>query len=203
MRILSLLVCVGEEFYKLHELISEYEYLGVSKRISSKSIPVAVNNATFQQGTSKIFVAYQKAILKVTAQNKNLLDLAYILLEEGVLAQEEWFTLCDMQTPYWTGEELKPFDPVPICMLNISSGFSKLDDKRQAELIEEFKVEFCIGIIGYSPFNGFEYVTKPGETDLPDELSHLQGFVEPVKMSYVDETGKRLNKTQLEEFEQH
>jgi hypothetical protein len=104
----------------------------------------------------------------------------------------EWSKLAELDLPYWTGGELQAFDPVPESMLDIAVALSKLKAKRLRELTETFGLQFCQGIIGYSPFNGFQVVLDKEEQTLPEALSELAplvdtGYVEMVHVVYADE----------------
>lgn len=183
----SLLFCVGDEYYKLWEFIAEAEEIGASKRVALTAIPDGL-----VRGLSKMFFAHGQAIVKVTAPGKTLADLAYALLEEGIFTPVEWSKLTELDLPYWTGGELQAFDPVPECMLDITVALSKLKVKRLRELTETFGLQFCQGIIGYSPFNGFQVVLDKDEQTLPESLSVLAplvdtGYVEMVHVVYADE----------------
>lgn len=178
----SLLMCVGEQYYKLFEFIDEAKAHGISKRIPVNTVPEGL-----EKGLSKIFVAHPKAIVKVTVEGKTLADLAYALLEAGVLSQEQWEALVDLEQPFWTGQELKSGDFVPERMLDITEAFSKLDSQQARQLEKELGLQFCMGIFGFSPFGGFELVLKDNEEEIPEEFAHLEGLVEPVHVRYIDE----------------
>jgi hypothetical protein len=179
----SLLVCYGLQNYRLWEVIEEAEAHGISKRIPLTAIPEGM-----VQGASKIFAAHPHAIIKVLAPGKGLEDLAYALLEEGVLTQVQFSNLVDLEQPYWIGEELQPYDFVPESMLDIAMALSKSEHWR--DLVKAFEIEFCMGIIGYSPFSGFQYVLGKNDEGLPPELAHLDGYLEPVRIEYVDDEGQ-------------
>ena len=190
-RIPSLLMVAGRQHYKLHRFIDEAENYGVSKRISVQSIPEGLD-----QALSKIFIAHPRAIVKVTAEGKTLADLAYRLLEMGMLTQVQWAKLVDLELPYWAGEELRPFDPVPECMLDITYALSQVEDDEHRELVKEFSLEFCLGIIGWSPFQGFQLVLPHGKSELPPDLEEAighhvaSGYLEPVHVVYTTEGGQ-------------
>jgi hypothetical protein len=177
---LSLLTIYGLEFYALHEVIEENEAYGVSKRIPITSIPEGL-----EKGASKIFCAHPHAIVRVTVEGKTLADLAYALLEEGFFTLAQWNKLVELDQPYWTGEELQPYDFVPESMLEISMALSKSENWKV--LMDEFKIEFCMGVIGYTPFTGFQYIAGDNEDGLPPELEHLDGYIEPVHVVYKED----------------
>lgn len=186
----SLLMTVGEQFYKLHEFIDEAEVAGVSKRIPIKSIPEGL-----QKGISKIFCAHPRAIVKVTAEGKTLQDLAYSLLEEGFIPEEQWTELVELEAPFWTGEELNAYDPVPAAMLDITYALSKLEGRKLAELEKELGLAYCMGIFGYSPFGGFQFVLGEDENDIPEGFEDVRtlaslGYVDPVRVKYFTDDGE-------------
>jgi len=152
-----------------------------------KSIPLGM-----EKGLSKILCAHPDAIVKVTTEGKTLHDLAYTLLEEGFLTDEQWTKLVELDKPFWTGQELNPGDFVPAGMLDITEAFSRLTDKRQAELTKELGLVFSMGVFGYAPFGGFEVVLRHDETELPKDLEDLQplvdmGYVDPIHVYHKDD----------------
>lgn len=189
----SLLMCVGEQYYKLHEFVDEAEVMGISKRIPLKGIPQGL-----VKYKSKFFVAHPKAILKVTAEGKTLQGLAFDLLTLGVLPDEQWHDMVDLEQPYWTGAELDSQEILPGCMYNIAYAFSKLDDKMSRRLVEEYGIEFCMGIFGYALFTGFELVLDRNENEVPSDMEDIKDLVESgyVEMVHVDYSrGKDGNQT--------
>lgn len=178
--IISLLFCVGEDNYTLSEYIKEARDIGVSKRIPLTAIPQGL-----QKGLSKIFLAHPKAIVKVTAAGKTLRDLAYHLLTIGKIELQAWMDMTDILNAYWTGEELNPNDFVPKGMLDITYGLSECSTRERNELIKEYGLEFCMGVFGYVPFSGMEYVCGKDEDELPEHLQHLEGYIEPVQVAYT------------------
>lgn len=180
----SLLFWVGEDNYALWEVIEEYRVMGPSKRIPVKAIP-----AGLEQGASKLFFAHAKAILQVTLGDETLEDLAYELVDEGVLTAAQLADFVDLTTPFrwWEEhEELQPNDFVPDAMLTVAVAFSKLPGDRRAQLERKYGIEYYPGVFGYSYFTGLQYVCHPDEDDLPEELEHLRGYVEPVRIVYDD-----------------
>lgn len=179
----SLLMCVGEQYYKFHEFVDEAQVQGISKRIPLKGIPQGL-----VKYKSKIFVAHPKAILKVTTEGKTLHGLGFDLLTLGVLPEEQWHEMVDLDAPYWTGTELSSQDIVPNCMYNIAYAFSKLDDRMSRRLVEEYGIEFCMGIFGYALFTGFELVLDRNEHDVPNDMKDMADLIESgyVEMVHVD-----------------
>jgi hypothetical protein len=183
----SVLVCVGKQYYKLHEMIEEYTRYGVSKRIPLQSIPEGL-----ERGLSRIFVAHPDAIVKVTTDGKDLYDLAYVLYDAGLLVPDDWAKLVDLRMSYWTGQELNANDPVPLAMLVVTDAFSRADSSLQKELTETFGLVFCMGVVGWTSFEGFELVVEDGKETLPDgldEFKHMidSGYITPVHVEYPEE----------------
>lgn len=155
MKVTSLLVCVGEKYYKLHQVINEYKRLGVSKRIAATSIPEGL-----QEGVSKVFVAHPRAIVNVS-DPKTLRELADFLYQ--------WHYVGMMG------------DPLEEHMLSIAYALSELSEKEPgvyANAESTFGLTYQMGIIGYAPFSGFQLVLKESETDLPTELDHMRPLVD-------------------------
>jgi len=182
----SLLFCVGEQFYRFHEFVDEAHRIGVSKRLPANSIPEGL-----VVGLSKIFVAHPKAIVKVTKPGATLMDLAYAMLEDGTLNYDQYEHMVGLEDPFWTGEELNAEDHVPESMFYVAYAFSKEPAARQRQLIEEFGLQFCMGIFGFGPFGGFQVVLNKNDEELPENLQHLShlvesGYVEPVHVVYQD-----------------
>lgn len=188
MNVPSILMTVGRQFYKLYEYVDEARNDGVSKRIPVTAIPEGMI-----RGLSKILLAHPDAIVKVTADGKTLADLAYELYLLDLITREQWEELAANLQPFWTGEDLKAGDYVPEQMLTITYALSKVPDKQHSDLIDQFGLEFCMGIFGWSPFTGFQLVLPNDNNDeLTDKLAHLQplidmGYVEPVHVVYEED----------------
>ncbi len=183
----SILMIAGRQYYKLWEYIEEAQDIGVSKRIPSKAIPEGM-----VPGLSKIFIAHPDAIVKVTAPDKTLEDLAHELFACETLTMAELAKLIDLDKPFWTGEELNPSDFVPESMLDISMALSKVEEPEYSHIVKEFGLQFCLGVVGYAHFEGIQVVLDKSEEDLPDDLEHLRplvefGYVQPVHVEYPDE----------------
>lgn len=172
----SLLICYGREYYKLHEVIEEIQELGVSKRIPLTSIP-----KDMERGVSKIFCAHPDAIIRMPAGN--VLALATELREAGLITAQQLVDV--IEDSAWDDET---HAQVPVTMLPMSIALSMASNR--AELIEVYSIEFCMGIFGYVPFSGFQYVTKEGEDQLPEQLDYLKGYVEPVKIIYEEDVNE-------------
>lgn len=178
----SILMTVGREHYKLHSLISEYSQQGVSKRIPKTAIPDGL-----VPQVSKIFIAHPDAILRVTVNGKTLNDLVVALVNLKVLTQVQIDEMEDLDKPYWSQNELNPYDFVPPNMLTISSALSTLSNPERAKVEDEFGIEYCMGIIGFAHVSSIQYVTKPDDDGLPDDLKHLEGYVTPVRVIHDED----------------
>lgn len=181
----SALMVVGRKYYKLHEMVWEYKDMGISKRIPTSSIPEGL-----VPDESKLFVAHPDAIIKVTADGKGLMELALELMAEDLLTPGEVEEITEMELDFWPDQELKAEDYVPAAMLTLAMAYSQ--SERKAALSKQYKIETCMGVIGYAYLDRIEYVVKDGEEGLPDDLKHLEGTVTPVSYEYEDdETGAR------------
>lgn len=187
----SIIMCVGREYYSLKDVIDEYSQLGTSKRISMTSIPQGL-----VRGESKVFIAHPDAIIKVTAKGRTIADLVYEMYAEGATWEHSIFLeIIDglLDKPYWTGEELQPGDFVPDDMLWISIMLSAMDPVIYTYLVKTYELEFCMGIIGFSPFSEIQLVLPDDVEDLPDNLRDLEpyinsGVIQPVHVSYTEDS---------------
>lgn len=174
----SVLMTVGRQYYTLAGFIDEAKEMGVSKRIPTTSIPEGL-----VPGMSKIFIAHPDAIVKVTAKGKRLADLVRVVLGETYVSPD--------YAPYWEQEDIQPNEVVPDHMLSITYAFSKLPAEERAKLTVEYGLDFHMGVIGYTYFEGVQFVMPEGAEDLPKDAKHIQplidsGYVQPVHIVYVD-----------------
>jgi len=174
----SILMTVGRQYYTLAEFIDEAKEMGVSKRIAMTSIPEGL-----VPGISKVFIAHPDAIVKVTADGKCLADLAQEVLGEEYVSPDF--------APYWEQEKIQPDEVIPEHMLTLTYAFSKLPAAEREKLITEYGLVFHMGVIGYTYFDGFQFVVPDGQEELPEEAQQLRplvesGYVQPVHVTYVD-----------------
>jgi len=189
----SILVCVGESNYSLSDVMDEYRAIGVSKRLPLTNIPSGL-----VKGESKILVAHPKAIVRTTVSDKDMMELAYVLYDAGYISETDYQNIVELPRPFWENEKLHSEDFVPVEMLTVTyalSTASKTNPEFYRDLLSNFGLEFCMGVIGYAPFSGVQVVLKNDEDDLPEELEHLrplveQGYVEMVHVAYTDDEGK-------------
>lgn len=181
----SVIMYVGESYYKLHEIISEALQQGVHKRIPSTSIPEGI-----VPWESKIFLAHNRAIVKTTIGT--LSELAYELYERDLLSFEQWHDMVDLNEPFWTGEELHAEDFVPEQMLTITTHLSMLLDEERGELEKKYGLVYMPGIFGFAYIENIHYIAKPGETSLPVEYSHMSDIIEAVHVKKVEEADESL-----------
>jgi hypothetical protein len=194
----SVLMCVGSDPYKLHKMISEYSAWGVSKRIPSTAIPEGL-----VPYKSKIFVAHEHAILRVRNSRCTLVDLAVMLEWEGLLsAGQNWAELLEIDTRFWQGDALGSAEFVPGAMLNLAIALDSAEPDLRRKIIKEFDIEFCMGVVGFSYIERVEYICKPGEEELPEELAHLEGYVTPVRVVKTDDEGSPYMAHSLNEEEE-
>lgn len=176
----DIIMYVGEQYYTLHDYISEALQQGVHKRISSASIPDGI-----VPWESKIFLAHSKAILRTNIGE--LADLAYELLDRGYMTQVQYNSFVENTEPFWTGEELKPEDFVPAQMLMLATVLSTVPANELAEIEIKWGVEYFPGVFGYAYIAGMHYICKPDEDDLPLELRHMKDLIEPVHVKLVED----------------
>lgn len=174
----SILMTVGRQYYTLAEYIDEAKEMGVSKRIAMTAIPEGL-----VPGMSKIFIAHPDAIVKVTADGKCLADLVRVVLGETYVSPDF--------APYWEQEKIQPDEVIPDHMLSLTYAFSKLPAAERAKLTAEYGLVFHMGVIGYTFFEGVQFVMPAGETELPENARQLlplveSGYVQPVHVTYVD-----------------
>jgi hypothetical protein len=173
----SVIMVVGKKYYEFHEAIAEYKELGISKRIGKKNIPEGL--VPFK---SKLFVAHPDAIILIGNENYGLADLGMDLYKEGVLSDRALEEVVGLEQN-WNPEELKSDDPVPEPMLYLAEAYSKSESR--AALQSNYEIETRMGVFGYAYLQRIEYVVRPGETEVPDDLAHLD--IVPVHYEYEDE----------------
>lgn len=177
----SILMCIGEDNYSLADIIDEAKEQGLSKRIPITNIPKGI-----ERGISKLLVAHPKAILKVCDPKFTIEDLIVELFDNDYVSEYLIMAFSDAST-YWEYDKFEASDYVPAGMLKLAYHFSMLPTKMQDELIKKYDIRFCMGVIGYAPITNIQYVLKPGETDLPNEIAHLDGYVQPVQVKRIGE----------------
>ncbi len=190
--VVDILMWVGDE-YSVKDLIEEYKSGGISKRIPLTSIPYGI-----VPGKSRLFVASHKAILEVTAEDRTLYDLLDALFDEGVFSGQalEALDAPGLHARFWIdqGQPLQPDSFVPDAMLALVMGMDSLPPHIRRRLEKAFGIVYHPGVVGYGYIDMIAYVCKPGEDELPDDISHMAGYVTPVRMNYtydgeVDEPG--------------
>lgn len=151
----DIVMWAGEQFYTVTSFIEEAKHLGVSKRIPSHNIPYGI-----VPGESRIFIKHRKAI--VTGKVNELIE--YLVKETGIA----------------------PIDPETemLVLTMLLEKYKEKDLTFWQELVDNFDISWKAGVIGYSYITGIQYVAKDNEDDLPDEYSHLKGYVEPVRVTY-------------------
>lgn len=175
----SILMCVGKSFYELHEMVEEYQDMGISKRLPITSIPDGLIPYK-----SKLFVAHPDAIIRVTVDGKTLLDLALDLADEELLTADEVYEITMMEEDFWFSDDLNSEDPIPEPMLTLALAYSRSQHK--AHYIGAYGVETCMGVVGYAYMDRLEYVVRDGEETLPEELAHLDDELELTSYTYED-----------------
>lgn len=86
------------------------------------------------------------------------------------------------------GERLN-FDPteqmLPLVIALDELQEQKFDDWQN--IVQTYELTWSPGIIGYSYITGIQYVTRDNEEGLPEEIAHLEGYVEPIIVEYEEE----------------
>jgi hypothetical protein len=179
----SLLTYFGQDNYSLKEAMDEVKDQGASRRIPNTMVPEGI-----VPGKSKLFLAHAKAIVKVTAPDCTLKDLASALFGLWMMSQDDIINIVDeLDQAYWVTDKLEPFDYVPGPMLKIAYTLSSAPPEVQRQLERDLQIVYCPGIFGWSTINGLEYVVKPGEDDLPTNLAQHEGYIKPVRPVYLDD----------------
>jgi len=173
----SVIMVVGKKYYEFHEAIAEYKELGISKRIGKKNIPEGL--VPFK---SKLFVAHPDAIILIGNKNYGLADLGMDLYNEGLISSYTLEDLVNLEQD-WHPEELKSEDPVPETMLYLAEAYSRSENR--AALQSNYEIETRMGVFGYAYLQRIEYVVRPGETEVPDDLAHLD--IVPVTYTYRED----------------
>jgi len=172
----DLCMFVGENHYPWpNDFSEEAQRVGVSKRVSRKSIPHIV------PGETRLVLIHPKAIVKVTAEGMGLWDLAAeLVLEHIVHAKgygEDWLdrfilgNIFDEQAGEYTSG-----------LTRMLRAAERAKDLKRIE--EKYGIEYFPGVFGWCPLSGIQYVAKSDdETELPPDLAGVSG-IEIVRMDY-------------------
>ena len=152
---IDVIMWAGEEHYTVGSFIREAEQMGVSKRIPATAIPEGI-----VPGQSRILIKHRQAILQGENLEQFFLELQYVYQ-----IPEEWTQPEGMLFLVMFLEDLKISDPVS-----------------WESAVEKYELTWTPGVIGYSYITSIQYITQDFEDDLPEELSHLEGYVEPIRM---------------------
>lgn len=155
---IDIIMWAGEEHYTVSSFIEEAERMGVSKRIPRTAIPEGI-----VPGQSRILIKHQKAIV----HSESFEELLAGLYTHGA-----------------------PEYSLPDDMLEIVMFLENLQDKDRSVwnfLVEEYALTWTSGVIGYSYITSIQYIAYDNEEDLPEDLQHLEGYVEPVRIEYEEE----------------
>jgi hypothetical protein len=177
-KIPSVIMVVGKKYYEFHEAIYEYREIGISKRIGKKNIPEGL--VPFK---SKLFVAHPDAIVLVGNENYGLVDLAMDLCNESLFSAMKLEDIGMLEMDMGKIHDLKAEDPVPDAMLYLAEAYSRSENR--AALQSNYEIETKMGVFGYAYLQRIEYVVRPGETEVPEDLAHLD--IVPVHYEYEDE----------------
>ena len=157
----DVIMWAGEEHYTVGSFIREAERMGVSKRIPATAIPEGI-----VIGQSRILIKHRQAIVHGENFDAFLLELQY-----GFDLAEDYLPPDGMLRLVMFLEDLKSVSPLV-----------------WDTLVEKYNLTWTSGVIGYSYVTSIQYVAQDFEDDLPEELSHLEGYVEPVRVEYDDES---------------
>jgi len=155
----DVIMWAGEEHYTVGSFIREAEQMGVSKRIPATAIPEGII-----PGQSRILIKHRQAIVQ------GMLDELVLELAYTYDLPDEYAVADGMLRLVMFLEDLKVSDPVA-----------------WESLVEIYELTWTSGVIGYSYITSIQYVAQDFEDDLPEELSHLEGYVEPVRIEVTDE----------------
>lgn len=194
----DLLMQVGKDNYTVWEFIKEAELLGISKRVGLTSLPSGVVH-----GVSRLFVWHQEAILSVTKYcGDELLDsdevveaqTSFLWDLQGRNGLDETWALGKLDRAY--DSFAPPENPEDLDlswdahvnpdMLDIVIAFQSLTPVEQKDLTKYYGIKWYPGVFGYSYITSMVYVAGAEEAELPEQLQHLEGYVEPVHVETVD-----------------
>ena len=154
---IDIIMWVGEEHYTVGSFIREAEQMGVSKRIPRTAIPEGI-----VPGQSRILIKHRKAIVHG--------DL------DGLLRK--------LDEAMYLSHVTLPEDMITLVVF-----LEVLQEKEFAiwqELVEGYNLTWTSGVIGYSYITSIQYIASDDEEELPEDLQHLEGYVEPVKIKYEE-----------------
>lgn len=153
----DIILWAGEQYYTVGSFIREAERMGVSKRIPRTAIPENII-----LGQSRILIKHRQAIV-----HGNLDDLLRKLDEAMYLHH------CEL-----------PDDMLRLVIF--LEGLKEEEFNIWQELVEGYALTWTPGVIGYSYITSIQYVAYDDEEELPEDLAHLEGYVEPVKIKYEE-----------------
>jgi len=160
----DLIMWVGSDNYTVSSFIEEVKRMGVSKRIPKNSIPEGI-----VPGVSRLFIKHRNAIVHATSKDKrfNLEDLI-----------DQLTVVHDM--PHYT---------LPQDMLGLIFALERLQEEEPESwkrYVTAYDLTWTSGVIGFAYITGIQYVAKDNEEGLPEDLVHLEGYVEPIRIEYYD-----------------
>lgn len=153
---IDIIMWAGEEHYTVSSFIKEAERMGVSKRIPRTAVPEGI-----VPGQSRILIKHRQAIV----HSEYLDELLLGLYTHGM-----------------------PEYSLPDDMLKVVMFLEDLRDEDHQTwkfLVEEYELTWTSGVIGYSYITSIQYVASDDEEELPEDLQHLEGYVEPVRIEYA------------------
>jgi hypothetical protein len=152
----------GEEHYTVSSFIEEARTMGVSKRIPATAVPEGI-----VPGRSRILIKHRRAIVHSNSEEYTLHDLVEHI---SILRDGPMYDVRD--------------DMLQIVMM--LERFEEVDHDFWMQLVSEYDLYWTPGVIGYSYITSIQYVAHDHEEGLPEEMAHLEGYVEPVRIEYED-----------------
>ena len=163
---IDIIMWAGEEHYTVSFFIEEADRMGVSKRIPRTAIPEGI-----VPGQSRILIKHRQAIVQSDRLDELFLTISY-------LYNISEFSLSDAS--------LKELG-IPDTMLKMVMFLENLQEQDYTvwqSLVEDYNLTWTSGVIGYSYITSIQYIAYDDEEELPEDLQHLEGYIEPVRIEY-------------------
>lgn len=162
----DIIMWAGEDNYSVSQFIEEANRMGVSKRIPITSIPEGII-----PNVSRLFIKHRKAITKSPKYIALVTELQLLGVYELYAVRAD-----DMEDLY--GDNLL-----------VTMALEKLREEQYPKwkrLVEVYEVTWEAGVIGYTYITNLQYVVHDHEEGLPEEIEHLEDYIEPVRIEYAD-----------------
>lgn len=168
---IDLIMWVGEEHYTVSSFIEEATKIGVSKRIPKNSIPEGI-----VLNRSRLFIKHRRAIVQGDAER----------------ARDE-YSMDDLIDTLSTTRAMSYYQ-LPQDMLGLIISLESIEENEPEfwkKLVKDYGLTWSPGVIGYAYITGIQYIAGENETGLPEELIHLEGYVEPIRITYGTDDSSR------------